>query len=108
MPTYVYECSSCNDRFEVDQRITENALDACPCGSTGTVKRVIQPVGVMFKGSGFHINDYSSSTNTKSETKAEPAGEANKEAKTEAKTDTGAGGETGPKSAVPPADGASK
>ena len=58
MPTYVYECSSCNNRFEIEQRITENALDTCHCGSTGTVKRIIQPVGIMFKGSGFHINDY--------------------------------------------------
>jgi putative FmdB family regulatory protein len=59
MPTYVYECSSCNSTFEVEQRITESALDTCTCGSTGTVKRLIQPIAVMFKGSGFHINDYS-------------------------------------------------
>lgn len=60
MPTYVYECSSCNTQFEVQQRITENALDTCQCGSSGTVKRIIQPIAVMFKGSGFHINDYAS------------------------------------------------
>ena len=58
MPTYVYECSSCNTQFEVFQRITENALDTCECGSKGTVKRLIQPIAVLFKGSGFHINDY--------------------------------------------------
>jgi putative FmdB family regulatory protein len=62
MPTYVYECASCNDVFEVEQRITENAIDECRCGSKGTVKRLIQPVGVMFKGAGFHINDYAGST----------------------------------------------
>ena len=62
MPTYVYECSSCNTQFEVMQRITEAPLDTCECGSTGTVKRVIQPVGIAFKGSGFHINDYASSS----------------------------------------------
>ncbi len=62
MPTYVYECSSCNDRFEVEQRITEDALDTCLCGSSGTVKRLIQPIAVLFKGSGFHINDYASKT----------------------------------------------
>jgi putative FmdB family regulatory protein len=79
MPTYVYECSKCNDVFEVDQRITENPLDECHCGSKGTVKRLIQPVGVMFKGDGFHINDYASSTSpakdkeTKTEEKAAPA-----------------------------------
>jgi len=58
MPTYVYACSACDSQFEVEQRITENALDECRCGSKGTVKRVIQRVGVMFKGEGFHINDY--------------------------------------------------
>jgi len=61
MPTYVYECSHCSEVFEIEQRITENPLDECRCGSKGTVKRLIQPVGVMFKGSGFHINDYASS-----------------------------------------------
>lgn len=79
MPTYVYECSKCNDQFEVEQRITEDPLDTCRCGSTGTVKRLIQPVGVMFKGAGFHINDYSASaapatekTDAKAETRTEP------------------------------------
>jgi putative FmdB family regulatory protein len=58
MPTYVYECSNCNSTFEADQRIVEDPLDTCvPCGSTGTVKRLIQPIAVMFKGSGFYVND---------------------------------------------------
>jgi putative FmdB family regulatory protein len=81
MPTYVYECSSCNDQFEVEQRITENALDTCKCGSKGTVKRVIQPVGVMFKGSGFHINDYGAKP---SESKSEAAPEPKSESATDA------------------------
>jgi putative FmdB family regulatory protein len=62
MPTYVYECSSCKDTFEVEQRISENPLEECRCGSSGTVKRLIQPIAVMFKGAGFHINDYSGSS----------------------------------------------
>jgi putative FmdB family regulatory protein len=71
MPTYVYECSSCNSTFEVEQRIVEDPLDSCSCGSTGTVKRLIQPIAVMFKGSGFHINDYSGKSEPKTETKTE-------------------------------------
>lgn len=59
MPTYLYECSKCESTFEVEQRITEDALTDCNCGSKGTVKRLIQPIAVMFKGEGFHINDYS-------------------------------------------------
>ena len=57
MPTYVYECSACSDVFEVEQRITEEPLQDCHCGSSGTVKRVIQPVGIAFKGSGFYVTD---------------------------------------------------
>ena len=61
MPTYVYECAYCAKTFEVEQRITESALTDCHCGSKGTLKRLIQPVAVAFKGSGFHINDYAPS-----------------------------------------------
>lgn len=57
MPTYVYECSSCESTFEIDQRISENPLSVCNCGSEGTVKRLIQPTAVMFRGSGFYVND---------------------------------------------------
>ncbi len=57
MPTYVYECSSCNKTFEIEQRITADPLSSCLCGSEGTVRRIIQPTAVMFKGSGFYIND---------------------------------------------------
>jgi putative FmdB family regulatory protein len=76
MPTYVYECSNCSDVFEVEQRITESALTACHCGSEGTVKRLIQPAGIMFKGSGFHINDYSSAGESKPSTPSAPAAES--------------------------------
>jgi putative FmdB family regulatory protein len=56
MPTYVYECSTCEKTFELEQRITEDPIKDCQCGSNGTVKRVIQPVGIAFKGSGFYVN----------------------------------------------------
>lgn len=61
MPTYVYECSKCEKTFEVEQRIVDNPLTECCCGSQGTVKRLVQPAGIMFVGPGFHVNDYSSS-----------------------------------------------
>jgi len=62
MPTYVYECKECNETFEVQQRITEDPLTTCRCGTSGKIKRVIQPIAVMFKGEGFHINDYAPKT----------------------------------------------
>lgn len=82
MPTYVYECSSCSEVFEVEQRITEDPLKDCKCGSAGTVKRVIQPVGISFKGSGFYVNDSKSSSAPATESK--PVEAAKMEAPAEA------------------------
>ena len=57
MPTYVYRRED-GSTFEIDQRITEDALATCP--DTGQrVKRVITGnPGLIFKGSGFYLTDY--------------------------------------------------
>lgn len=77
MPTYVYECQKCLETFEVDQRITEDPLKDCKCGGKGTLKRLIQPIAVMFKGDGFYVNDSVSKPSTAEspakETSATPA-----------------------------------
>jgi len=57
VPTYVYECQTCEKTFEVEQRITEERLTTCQCGKAQPVKRLIQPTAIMFKGSGFYVND---------------------------------------------------
>ena len=65
MPTYVYKNLNTGDTFEVHQRITEPALTEHP--ETGDpVKRVVQPVGIAFKGSGFYVNDSRSVSSTAS------------------------------------------
>lgn len=56
MPTYVYRCDSCSHQFDLIQRMADDPITECPaCGET--VRRVIHPVGVVFKGSGWYIND---------------------------------------------------
>ncbi|MBI2842958.1 MAG: zinc ribbon domain-containing protein [Armatimonadetes bacterium] len=57
MPTYEYECNDCGHRFEVFQKITDDPVTACEKCS-GQVRKVLFPVGILFKGSGFHVNDY--------------------------------------------------
>jgi putative FmdB family regulatory protein len=56
MPLYEYECESCGIRFERLQHFKDEPLGACP-ECEGHVHRVIQPVGIIFKGSGFYITD---------------------------------------------------
>lgn len=57
MPAYDYKCPSCDCVFEVHRGIRETGPVACPtCGIDA--KRVFAPVGIVFKGSGFHNTDY--------------------------------------------------
>lgn len=61
MPTYDYRCQSCGSRFEAWQKITDDPIETCPtCG--GPVRRVLYPVGLVFKGSGFYKTDHRDSS----------------------------------------------
>ena len=61
MPLYEYRCSACAHRFEVRQGFNDPPLASCP-QCQGAAQRVIQPVGIVFKGSGWHSTDYRSSS----------------------------------------------
>ncbi len=56
MPIYLYECENCGERFEARQSFSDKSLTICPT-CEGSIHRVIQPVGVVFKGSGFYVTD---------------------------------------------------
>jgi putative FmdB family regulatory protein len=56
MPVYLYECENCGERFEARQSFSDAPLTVCPT-CEGSIHRVIQPVGVVFKGSGFYVTD---------------------------------------------------
>ena len=72
MPVYTYRRQD-GSTFDIRQRFLDNPLEACP--TTGqAVSRVIQPAGIIFKGSGFYVND-----NNKAKNPAKPAGENGKE-----------------------------
>ncbi|HEV8128079.1 MAG TPA: FmdB family zinc ribbon protein, partial [Candidatus Eisenbacteria bacterium] len=62
MPTYEYECLECGHRFEEFQKMSDEPIQRCPkCG--GKVRRLIGTgAGMIFKGSGFYVTDYRSSS----------------------------------------------
>ena len=63
MPLYEYLCQSCGLRFERRQQFSEAPVKTCPeCG--GEVVRLIQPAGIIFKGSGFYVTDNRSKSPT--------------------------------------------
>ena len=56
MPTYVYACDTCGAQFEQFQSFKDEPVRTCP-SCAGAVRRVFQPVGIVFKGSGWYITD---------------------------------------------------
>ena len=57
MPTYEYACTACDATHEVQQKMSDPTLTACPvCGDAG-VRKLFTGVGVHFKGSGFYRTD---------------------------------------------------
>lgn len=57
MPVYTYRCENCGIQFEANQKFTDSPLTRCPeCGKK-SLRKVYQPVGIIFKGSGFYATD---------------------------------------------------
>ena len=66
MPIYEYQCDSCAYQFEVKQSIKDAALTTCErCGKS--LRRLISSPGIMFKGSGWYVTDYSNKLKPPSE-----------------------------------------
>ena len=96
MPLYDYVCDACHHRFERRHGFNETVTECPECGQT-SVRRVLHPTGVVFKGSGWYITDSRNSSEssssaksngTKSESKTETKAETKPETKTETKSDS--------------------
>jgi putative FmdB family regulatory protein len=68
VPTYVYRCQQCGATLERRQSFQDSPLTECEV-CQGELRRVIHPVGVIFKGSGFYTTDYRAKSPTDGEPK---------------------------------------
>ena len=61
LPAYDYKCNSCGHRFEERQSFYDDPVATCPeCDSQASRQFVAVPI--VFKGSGFYVNDYGKSS----------------------------------------------
>ena len=67
MPIYEYKCDN-GHVFDVMQKLSDDPLASCiECGAP--VRKVLHPVNISFKGSGFYSTDYRSGAKTETTTK---------------------------------------
>jgi len=57
VPLYEYRCPN-GHLFEVIHRMTEDGPAACEVCGAAPLQRVLHPVAVHYKGSGFYSTDY--------------------------------------------------
>ena len=87
MPIYTYRCESCGVQFERHQFFNDAPLKICPECRKKTLRKVITPTKVIFKGSGFYATDHRSPSGSSSrESKAEKA-EKKEESNSKTKSD---------------------
>jgi putative FmdB family regulatory protein len=100
MPTYEYACRACEEHLEVVQSFSDDPLTECPsCG--GELRKVFSAAGLIFKGSGWHIKDYSSSTRSSSTDSAKTdSAKSDGGAKDSGAKDSGAKGSAKPDSST--------
>ena len=79
MPIYEYRCPN-GHLFELFQRMDEPVPDGCEVCGDGPLERVLYPVAVHFKGSGFYSTDYGRGSRKK-EAKEGAAGDGGAESK---------------------------
>lgn len=85
MPLYEYQCDSCGQVFEVLQKFSDAPLTVCQsCG--GSVRRLLSPPGLQFKGSGWYVTDYARKGASGHDGKAEKAESGSAEKSTNGKS----------------------
>lgn len=87
MPIYEYHCEDCGGEFEVMQRITAPAVEACELCGRGPVHKLISQSTFILKGSGWYVTDYGRG-NGKGKDNHTATGRENTGSKSDSKNDT--------------------
>jgi putative FmdB family regulatory protein len=85
MPVYTYRCDSCGVQFERHQFFQDAPLKICPECRKKSLRKVITPTRIIFKGSGFYATDHKSPSGSKSSSESKSQ-ESKPQEKEESKT----------------------
>lgn len=86
MPTYEYRCDACGNEWELEQRITADAIRDCPKCGKPKAKRLVGTGNFILKGGGWYADLYSSTPKKKSGGESEGKSESKSEGKSDSST----------------------
>ncbi|MCU0228159.1 MAG: zinc ribbon domain-containing protein, partial [Bryobacterales bacterium] len=93
MPIYEYKCAECGNVYEKRQKFSDPVDTNCHCEKKGAVSRITSAPALVFKGSGWYINDYARAgqngkTATAKDNGGSPSGASSTDSATSTKSDT--------------------
>lgn len=68
-PVYDYECPECKEVIEIDHGINDDPRIVCSKCNKKMARLISGGGGVIFKGDGFYVNDYTTDPKKKREQK---------------------------------------
>ena len=105
MPIYEYQCERCGTVTDIKHGFKEPMNEACS-KCAGALKRLFNPASIVFKGSGFYVNDSRKAAGGNGKggaSKDDSApGDASKEAAVKADSTTGDAAKSDPPRAILP------
>lgn len=84
MPFYEYQCTHCDHKLEVLQKISDAPLVECPACDRGSLRKLVTAAAFRLKGTGWYETDFKNSGKEKKAASSEAATGT-------AKTDSGKG-----------------
>ena len=108
MPIYEYRCDQCGDSFEVMQKMSEDPIVECEkCG--GSLHKVLHPVAIHFKGSGFYTTDYGKGSGRRTGGRDSGSGDDSSSSSSSSESSSGGDGDSAKADTKPPSgEGKSK
>jgi putative FmdB family regulatory protein len=98
MPLYEYLCDACGKRFEIIQKFSDPAPDACRVCGKGPVHRQMSSPAIQFKGSGWYITDYAKKSGSDSSPAPKSDAKGGDATSSEGKNDSGGKSDSATKS----------
>jgi len=94
VPIYEYQCDDCGHSFEVMQKMSEEPLVECEkCG--GPLRKVLHPVAIHFKGSGFYTTDYGKGSGRRSGSRDSGSGDSESSSSESSSSESSSGKSSG-------------
>ena len=100
LPTYQYQCDSCDHDFEILQSMLDKKLKKCPeCGKNTLLRLIGAGSGIIFKGTGFYETDYKTKKPPEGSTENSPKKESGEKIPAKAEKSANSDGVKSPSSA---------